>query len=211
MPARECLGQSCIIPRQAAKPCGLGVTPLHPPPAWQQHTAFFCCGQLDPRQMPVLGVCVLRSLGPRIPLVHTGPYNGVASNLVPRGGPPGDLRAVLLVGGGDVSSQQRPQGIDRRLPLRAPTAFGPLIAGTGPACGGRLQRPAIADGCRGFCMAPLRQPHHRTQVVHDGVKDARPDEPAQAVKDLAQAMLPAGAPLRSCRSNRGSQGPIPHR
>ena len=103
--------------------------------------------------------------------------------------------------------------------LRAAPAFGPVIPRPRAAFGCRLEGATIKDRCRGFCLAALGPPQHRAQILHDGVKHAGlepalallvhrrprrqvmghhpprracPDNPAQAIKDLAQAVLPLG-------------------
>ena len=219
MQARERLGQLFIIPRQAAQPGCSAMTPLDHPPAGQLHNAFVCLGQLDHFQTPMLGLGVLGGVLPRIPLVDKHYFDRVSRHLLHFGGHRRDLASVVLVGRRDVERQQSAQGIHGDMDLRAPTAFRAVIPGSGATCGCRLQRAAIADRGRGFQCAALGQSQHRAQILHDGVKDAHleptlalrvhrmpgrqvvrhhpprcacPDNPAQAMKDLTQAVRPLG-------------------
>jgi hypothetical protein len=149
MQASKGLRQLCIISRQATKPAGPGETAFHDPALRQQYESFFRLGQLDDLQLPMLGLCILRGLVPRIPLVDIRDVHRIARHVLDLRGQMRHLPPLLDVGRGDMQRQEVPQGIDGHMDFTPACAFGPVIAGPGTALGRRLQR-----GC--YCPNPAR-------------------------------------------------------
>jgi hypothetical protein len=104
--------------------------------------------------------------------------------------------------------------------LRAPAAFGPIVARSCATFRRRLERAAIENGGRRQGVASLGHSQHLTKVMHNGFehlglepalallvhrmsgrqivrhqapRGPRSDDPAQAIEDLPQAMLALGA------------------
>jgi hypothetical protein len=127
------------------------------------------------------------------------------------------------------------QRIHRRMDFRAQTAFGSIIARPRAPFGCRLEGTTSEHRRRGCGGASLRYPQHRTQVLHNGVKDpglepalallihrmpgrqvmrhhvpCHPcsDHPAQAIKDLAYAVFPLGGVFGHQSQIRGDQSPF---
>jgi hypothetical protein len=177
----------------------------------------------------MVGLGILGRLGTRIALVDKREDDGIPCHLLYLGRQGADLAPILLVGGRDLGCQQMPQGIDGHMHLRTAAAFRPIIARPRAAFGRRLHGATIENRRRGVGLAPLCPPQHGTQIMHDGFKHTslepaltllvhgipgrqimrhqppcrtRPDYPAQAIEDLAQAVLP----LRSGFSYEGQIG-----
>lgn len=215
MQACKCLGQLCIIPHQAAKSGCLRIAPLDHLALGQQHKTLFHLGQFDPCALPMVGLGILGGLLSRIALVDIREFDGIPRHVLHLLRQLLYLLAGLLVGGGDMPSQQIPQGIHRCMPLQAALAFRTIIARLRPPCGCRWLGAAVEDGGRGLHSSSLRYPQQGTQVMHHRCEDAgfepalavlvhripgrqtmgqqtpgraRPHHPAHPMKHLAQAM-----------------------
>jgi hypothetical protein len=80
--ALECLGQLFIIPRETAEPTSLAKAAFYDPPFRQEYKALFCLGQLNHFELYVMGLGILRRLGPRIALINVSEFNRVPSDLM---------------------------------------------------------------------------------------------------------------------------------
>ena len=128
MQACKRLGQRFIIPCQATKACRPRIAALHHPALRQQHKAFLASDSLTTSRDLMMGHCRLGRLVPGVALVDRGECDRGAGDLLHLGGQRPDLAPVLLMGGGDMQRQQMAQHIHRQMHLRAPTAFGAIIA-----------------------------------------------------------------------------------
>jgi hypothetical protein len=127
------------------------------------------------------------------------------------------------------------QGIDRHMHLTSPFPFTPVISRPGPTLRCGLQGAAVQDRCRRLPGAAFRQPQHHAQVMHHGLKHvgahpaprllidgfprrqvirhhapwrARPRDPAQAIEDVAQRMVPLRRVLGHEGQIGGDKGPF---
>ena len=84
----------------------LNRTPFDDPAPRQEHETFFGFGQLDHEQLQALILSRLGRLIAGIPLIDKGDLHRISGNLLHLSCQFADLRSVLLVGRGNVQSQE---------------------------------------------------------------------------------------------------------
>ena len=127
---RQGLGQTFIITSQSPKTSGPGERAFNHPALRQQDKAFLGFRQLDDDQ--VQASRYLSGVPAFVDLVYKGNLDGLTRDTLNLLDQFSDLDSLLLVGGGDMKSQQVAQDIDRRIDFA--TLFAGLPSGFFAPC-----------------------------------------------------------------------------